>query len=223
MQILLAEDNTRLAELTRRSLVEDGYMVDVAENGQVALDKYDINQYDIIILDVLMPEMDGFTVGREIRARDTTIPILFLTALGEIDDKVKGFQTGADDYVVKPFSFAELNLRVQALLRRGKRADPLVISSGKLALDTIKKQATYDTTPLNLTAKELGLLEYLLIHKGRVVPKTELLEHVWDMNYTGLSNVVETYVRYIRQKIRETGEHSEVISTVRGLGYVIGD
>ena len=221
MQILLAEDNSRLAQLTKQSLVEDGFVVDIAVDGQEALDKYAINEYDAVILDILMPKFDGLAVARSIRSNDATIPILFLSALGEIDNKIRGFQTGADDYLVKPFSFEELTLRIQALLRRGKRADSIILRAGKLSLDSLKQQAFYDDVPLRLTAKELGLLRYLLVHKGRVIPKSELLEHVWDMNYNGLSNIVETYVRYLRKKIRDTGERQDIIKTVRNLGYVI--
>jgi DNA-binding response OmpR family regulator len=221
MQILLAEDNQKLARLTKQSLVEDGFVVDIAKDGNEAVDKFDINEYDLVILDVLMPEQSGFDVARQIRESDTTIPILMLTALGEIDDKVKGFHAGADDYLVKPFSFEELTLRVKSLIRRGKRADPVVLRAGKLTLDTNKQLAAYDGNHLTLTAKEIGLLHYLLVNKGRVVSKTELIEHVWDMNYDGLSNVVETYVRYLRKKLRQSGAPDDFIKTMRNLGYVI--
>ncbi|WP_260763730.1 response regulator transcription factor [Candidatus Mycosynbacter amalyticus] len=223
MQILLAEDNQKLARLTKQSLVEDGFVVDIAKDGNEAIDKFDINEYDLVILDVLMPEQSGFDVAKKIRKVDTTIPILMLTALGEIDDKVKGFYAGADDYLVKPFSFEELTLRVKSLIRRGKRADPIVLQAGKLTLDTNKQMASYDGRQLTLTAKELGLLNYLLVNKGRVVSKTELIEHVWDMNYDGLSNVVETYVRYLRKKLRQCGASGDFIKTMRNLGYIIED
>ncbi|QHN42417.1 response regulator [Candidatus Mycosynbacter amalyticus] len=223
VQILLAEDNQKLARLTKQSLVEDGFVVDIAKDGNEAIDKFDINEYDLVILDVLMPEQSGFDVAKKIRKVDTTIPILMLTALGEIDDKVKGFYAGADDYLVKPFSFEELTLRVKSLIRRGKRADPIVLQAGKLTLDTNKQMASYDGRQLTLTAKELGLLNYLLVNKGRVVSKTELIEHVWDMNYDGLSNVVETYVRYLRKKLRQCGASGDFIKTMRNLGYIIED
>ncbi|MDN5275077.1 MAG: DNA-binding response regulator [Candidatus Saccharibacteria bacterium] len=221
MQILLAEDNQKLARLTKQSLVEDGFVVDIARDGDEAVDKFDINEYDLVILDVLMPQQSGFDVAKQIRETDTTIPILMLTALGEIDDKVKGFHSGADDYLVKPFSFEELTLRVKSLIRRGKRADPVVLHAGKLSFDTNKQLGVYDGKQLVLTAKEVGLLHYLLVNKGRVVPKTELIEHVWDMNYDGMSNVVETYVRYLRKKLRECGASDDFIKTIRNLGYVI--
>lgn len=183
MQILLAEDNSRLADLTRQYLVNEGFQVDIAHDGQEALDKFDINTYDLVLLDVLMPEKNGFEVASSIRQTDQMTPILLLTALGDITDKTKGFQAGVDDYIVKPFDFGELTLRVHALIRRGKRADPLVLSSGKLSLNPIMHSATYGDTRLDLTAREFALLEYLLRNQGRVIPKTELLEHVWDMNY----------------------------------------
>ncbi|MDB5183972.1 MAG: DNA-binding response regulator [Candidatus Saccharibacteria bacterium] len=221
MQILLAEDNQKLARLTKQSLVEDGFVVDIARDGDEAVDKFDINEYDLVILDVLMPQQSGFEVAKQIRESNTTIPILMLTALGEIDDKVKGFHSGADDYLVKPFSFEELTLRVKSLIRRGKRADPVVLQAGKLTFDTNKQLAIYDGKHLVLTAKEIGLLHYLMVNKGRVVPKTELIEHVWDMNYDGMSNVVETYVRYLRKKLRECGASDDFIKTIRNLGYII--
>ncbi|MDB5177021.1 MAG: two component transcriptional regulator, winged helix family [Candidatus Saccharibacteria bacterium] len=221
MQILLAEDNQKLARLTKQSLVEDGFVVDIAKNGTEAIDKFDINEYDLIILDVLMPEQDGFEVAKQIRKNDAAIPILMLTALGEIDEKVKGFHAGADDYLVKPFSFEELTLRVKSLIRRGKRADPIVLTAGKLRLDTNRQLASYDNNQLDLTAKELGLLHYLLVNKGRIVRKSELIEHVWDMNYDGMSNVVETYVRYLRKKLRDAGAPDDFIKTMRNLGYGI--
>lgn len=221
MQILLAEDNSRLADITRRSLIEDGYMVDIAVNGQDAIDKFDINEYDAVILDIMMPEIDGVTVCRMMRTQDPNIPIIMLTALDEIDDKIKGLDSGADDYLVKPFSNGELSARIRALLRRGKKADPVILVVGKMALDSSKKTVAYAGQTLELTAKELVLLRYLMTHHGRVVPKTELLEHVWDMNYDGMSNVVETYIRYLRKKIRGTGEKDEIIKTLRGFGYMM--
>ncbi len=222
MQILLAEDNPRLADVTRRSLVEDGYLVDIATNGQEACDKSEVNDYDAIILDIMMPKIDGLTVCKMIRAHNTDIPIIMLTALGEPEDRIIGLDSGADDYLVKPFSFGELNARIRALLRRGKRADPIVLKVGKASFDTRTRIAMYNRTPLCLTARELALFQYLLVHRGRVIPKSELLEHVWDMNYQGLSNVLETYIRYLRKKIRDTGEKQEVIITIRGQGYRIG-
>ncbi len=221
MQILLAEDNARLADVTRRSLIDDGYLVDIATTGQATIDKFEINEYDAVILDIMMPEIDGLTVCKMIRKADTDIPIIMLTALDDTDDKIKGLDSGADDYLVKPFSFNELNARIRALLRRGKKADPVTLQVGMAMFDTTKKLATYNGKPLDLTAKEVALYHYLLTHHGRIVSKSELLEHVWDMNYQGMSNVVETYVRYLRKKIRETGEDQEIIKTVRGLGYMI--
>jgi DNA-binding response OmpR family regulator len=223
MQILLAEDNQKLANLAKQSLMEDGFVVDIAINGIEALDKFEINEYDLVILDVLMPEFSGLSVAEKIREHDLVVPILMLTALGELEDKIKGFHAGADDYLVKPFSFEELTLRVKSLIRRGKRADPVTLVVGKLSLDTNRQVARYGNEALILTAKELGLLRYLLINKERVVSKTELLEHVWDMNYDGLSNVVETYIRYLRHKLRACGAPEDTIKTIRNVGYTIGD
>ena len=221
MKVLVVEDHRQLADLTKRALIEDGYVVDVAHDGQVALDMFDINSYDVIVLDLMLPEVDGITVCRTIRKTDLDIPIIMLTARDGLGDKVKGLDSGADDYLVKPFSFDELSARIRALLRRGKKAEATILNVGELELNPATKVITYDGTPLPLTAKEFTLLQYFMRNSGRVIPKSELLEHVWDMNYNGLSNVLETYVRYLRQKIRECGGSADTIETYRNLGYML--
>lgn len=219
MQLLLAEDQEHLASLLKRSLVEDSYAVDIASNGQEALDKFDMNSYDLVILDIMLPIKDGIEVCQEIRQTNTDIPILMLTALDGIDDRIKGLDSGADDYLAKPFSFGELSARLRALLRRGASSKPTIVTVGDLALDPATKKITYQGTLLPLTAKEFTLLSYFMYHSGELLSKTELLEHVWDMNYDGLSNVVETYIRYLRKRLREVDGTKEPISTVRNLGY----
>lgn len=219
MQLLLAEDNKQLASLTQRALVDDGYMVDVAYDGKEAIDKFDINTYDLIILDIMLPEINGLEVCRQIRQRNTNVPVIILTALDGVDDRINGLDTGADDYLVKPFSFRELSARIRALLRRGNRAEPVILTVDKLTLNTITKAVTYNGTPLSLTAKEYVLLHYFMYHSGEVLSKNELLEHVWDMNFEGFSNVVETYIRYLRQKIKVAGGDPQQIQTIRNLGY----
>lgn len=219
MQLLLVEDQKRLASLLKRSLIEDGYAIDISSNGQEALDKFDINSYDLVILDIMLPIKDGMDVCREIRQTNTDIPILMLTALDGVDDRIKGLDSGADDYLVKPFSVGELSARVRALLRRGGTARPAILTIGDLVLNPATKTITYKNTLLPFTAKEYTLLSYFMYHSGELLSKNDLLEHVWDMNYDGLSNVVETYVRYLRKRLREVDGDKEFITTVRNLGY----
>lgn len=219
MQLLLAEDHKHLASLTQRALIEDGYMVDVAYDGQEAIDKFDINTYDLIVLDIMLPEINGIEVCRQIRSKNTNIPIIMLTALDGVDDRINGLNTGADDYLVKPFSFGELSARIRAVLRRGNKAEPVVLTVNNLTLDTVTKIVTYKNTAMSLTAKEYTLLHYFMHHAGEVLSKNDLLEHVWDMNFEGFSNVVETYVRYLRRKIKKAGGDPQQIQTIRNLGY----
>ncbi len=219
MQLLLVEDQKRLAGLLKRSLIEDGYAVDVASDGQEAIDKFDINSYDLIILDIMLPIKDGIEVCQEIRRSNTDIPILMLTALDGVDDRIKGLDSGADDYLVKPFSDGELSARVRALLRRSSNGRPTILTVGELVLNPATKNVMYKGTLLPLTAKEYTLLSYFMYHTGELLSKNDLLEHVWDMNYDGLSNVVETYVRYLRKRLRDVDSSKELITTVRNLGY----
>lgn len=219
MQLLLVEDQKRLAGLLKRSLIEDGYAVDIASDGQEAIDKFDINNYDLIILDIMLPIKDGIEVCQEIRRSNTDIPILMLTALDGVDDRIKGLDSGADDYLVKPFSDGELSARVRALLRRSGNGRPTILIIGELVLNPATKSVTYKGILLPLTAKEYTLLSYFMYHAGELLSKNDLLEHVWDMNYGGLSNVVETYVRYLRKRLRDVDSSKELITTVRNLGY----
>ncbi len=219
MQLLLVEDQKRLALLLKRSLAEDGYVVDIASDGQEALDKFDTNSYDLVVLDIMLPVKDGVEACKELRQTNTDIPILMLTALDGVDDRIKGLDSGADDYLVKPFSFGELSARVRALLRRGASSKPTIVTVGALVLDPAAKTITYKGVLLSLTAKEFTLLSYLIYHPGELLSKNDLLEHVWDMNYDGLSNVVETYIRYLRKRLRDVDNTKELITTVRNLGY----
>lgn len=221
MQILLAEDHEHLASLTQKALTEDGYMVDVSHTGQEALDKFEINTYDLVILDIMLPEIDGLEVCHRIREKNTDVPIIMLTALDSTDNKIDGLDAGADDYLVKPFSFGELSARIRALLRRGGEAKPVTLTAKDLTLNPVTKEAFYKDRPLSLTAKEYTLLHYFMNRPGEVISKNDLLEHVWDMNYEGLSNVVETYIRYVRNKIKIAGGDPQQIRTVRNLGYTL--
>ncbi len=223
MKVLVVEDHSQLADVTKRALIEDGYVVDIAQNGQTALDMFEINTYDVIVLDIMLPEINGIEVCQTIRKKDLDIPIIMVTARDGFSDRVTGLDSGADDYLVKPFSFDELSARIRALLRRGKKADATILHAGGFELNPATKAITYLGTPLSLTAKEYTLLQYFMKNSGRVIPKNELLEHVWDMNYGGLSNVLETYVRYLRHKIRDSGGSIDAIQTYRNLGYMLQD
>lgn len=221
MQILIVEDEQKIANFLRRGLLEDSYAVDIACDGEDALYKFDLNEYDLVILDLMVPKVDGITVCRKIREANTNVPIFILTAKDATEDKVKGLDAGADDYMTKPFSFSELSARVRALLRRGKKADPTILIIDNLSLDPATRIARRGDTKIVLTTREYALLEYFMRNPNRVLTKTELLEHVWDYNYDGLSNVLETYVKYIRKKIKVHTGDKELIHTMRGSGYIL--
>jgi DNA-binding response OmpR family regulator len=221
MQILIVEDEEKIANFLRRGLIEERYAADIAYDGEEALYKYDINEYDLIILDLMIPKVDGFTVCRKIRSSNSNIPILMLTARDNIEDKVKGLDSGADDYMIKPFSFSELSARIRALLRRGNKADPVIMNIDDLVLNPATKVVKRNDKIIDLTAREYSLLEYFMRNKEIVLTKTKILEHVWDYSYDGLSNVIETYVKYLRKKLKTGPEDKELIYTMRGSGYIL--
>ena len=222
MKILVVEDDKRIASIIRRTLQESGYVSDYASSAPEAVNLFSINGYDLIILDLLLPGVagGGMTVCQTIRELDSNIPILMLTALDAPADIVKGLNQGADDYMVKPFHLEELIARVSALLRRAPKAQNIVMKAGDIELNTATRHARRKQHYIELTAKEYAVLEYLMSNKGRVINQTELIEHAWDSNYQGMSNVVETYIRYLRKKLSPAGEPI-VIKTVRGQGYII--
>ena len=223
MQILIIEDEEKIVNLLRRGLLEERYTVDIARDGEEALYKFEINEYDLVLLDLMIPKVNGTKVCKEIRKTNTSIPILMLTAKDAVEDKIVGLDAGADDYVTKPFSFSELVARIRALLRRGKRADPVILSLDTLTLNPATKTAKRNGKNIVLTAREYELLEYFMRNQKVVLTKTRLLEHVWDYNYEGLSNIVETYVKYLRKKLRTAPEDKELIHTRRGSGYIFTD
>lgn len=220
MQVLIVEDEGKMANFLRRGLLEEHYAVDVACDGEEALYKLDINEYDLIVLDLLLPKIDGLTVCRRIREKNTSIPIIMLTAKGAVEDKISGLDAGADDYLTKPFSYDELAARVRALLRRGQKGDSTVLTIDNLALDPAAQEVTRNGKFIDLTSREYALLDYFMRHQKMVLKKTQILEHVWDFNYEGLSNIVETYVRYLRKKLRTNRKDKELIHTRRGSGYI---
>ena len=220
MQILVVEDEEKIANLLRRGLMEEHYAVDISKDGEEALYKQEINEYDCVVLDLMIPKVTGIEVCRTIRKTNTDIPILMLTAKDAIDDKIIGLDAGADDYVTKPFSFSELSARIRALLRRGKQADPVILSLDTLKLDPATRSAKRAGKNIVLTAREYALLEYFMRNPKVVLTKTQLIEHVWDYNYSGLSNIVETYVKYLRRKLKTSTKDKELIHTRRGSGYI---
>ncbi len=221
MQILVVEDEPRIAHLIRRGLVEESYAVDIASDGEQALDKVAINNYDLVILDIMLPKKDGLTVCREIRKNDTGVPILMLTARGSLEDRVTGLNSGADDYLVKPFSFEELIARVKALLRRSPQSMPVVLELDDLTVNSVTREVRRGDNSIELTAREYSLLDYLLRNQNVALSKAQIIDHVWDYNYDGISNIVETYIRYLRKKLRTSPRSKELIHTVRGYGYVM--
>ena len=214
MRVLVVEDETRMAGLLKRALQEEGHAVDVAADGHEGLWLASENAYGAIVLDVMLPGLDGFGVCRRLRESGSWVPVLMLTARDAVGDRVRGLDAGADDYLVKPFSLLELAARLRALARRDDRSRPVILAEGDLRLDPAAKRAWRARTELHLSPKEFALLEFFLRHPGRVLTRSQIIEAVWDFAYVGGSNVVDQYVNYLRRKIgwRE-------IETVRGMGY----
>jgi two-component system, OmpR family, response regulator len=218
MRILVVEDEEKMAGLIRRGLQEEGMAVDVAERGEDALWMAGSTEFDAIILDLMLPGIDGFETCGRLRDDGVWAPILMLTARDAVEDRVAGLDHGADDYLLKPFSFAELLARLRALVRRGRGERPAVLEVGDLRLDPATHRVSRDGTEISLSAKEFALLEVFMRHPGEAISRFQLLEHAWDYDYENRSNVVDVYVRYLREKIdRPFGTKS--IETVRGVGY----
>jgi two-component system OmpR family response regulator len=218
MRVLIVEDEVKLAGLIRRGLRDDGMAADVAVKGEDALWMAGATDYDAIVLDVLLPGIDGFEVCRRMRADGVSSPVLMLTARDAVDDRVRGLDTGADDYLTKPFSLAELAARLRAISRRGPIARPPLLAAGDLHLDPSTRRVWRGETDIGLSAREFALLETLMRHPGQVLDRLQLLEHVWDGEYENRSNVIDVYIRYLREKVdRPFGVES--IETVRGAGY----
>jgi two-component system OmpR family response regulator len=218
VRVLVVEDEVKMAALLKRGLEEEGYAVDTAGDGQQALWLGTENPYDAIVLDVMLPDFDGFEICKRLREAGRWSPVLMLTARDDVPDRVAGLDAGADDYLTKPFAFAELVARLRALVRRGAPERPAALRVGDLVMDPATRRVARRDVPIELTAKEFALLEYLLRHPGEVLSRAQLIEHVWDFAYDGDSNVVDVYVRYLREKVdRPFG--SDSIETVRGAGY----
>jgi len=220
MRILLVEDEPRLAAFIAKGLREQAYAVDIARDGEQALYRASVNEYDLVILDVLLPVRDGHAVCRELRASGYRTPILMLTARGSVDDRVAGLDSGADDYLTKPFDFKELLARMRALLRRSATLRPPVARVADLTLDTASHSVTRAGKPISLTAKEYALLEFLVLNEGRVVGREQIAQHVWDECFDPLSNIIDVYVKRLRHKL-DTGHSPRLIRTRRGEGYIL--
>ncbi|MEK7601448.1 MAG: response regulator transcription factor [Patescibacteria group bacterium] len=220
MKILLVEDEEKLATALKRGLELGGYAVDIVGDGKKALTRISLhrNDYDVVILDLMLPSMDGYEICREVREKDIAVPILVLTARAETDTKVKLLLAGADDYLVKPFSFTELSARIQALLRRPAEQVPEVLKAADIELDQGTRRVVRDGKEIPLTLKEFGLLEYFMRHPNQVVNREDLLTHLWDFNYAGFSNVVDVHIKNLRRKLTRTNSE-DVLETVRGVGY----
>ena len=218
MRILVAEDDTRMAAAIRRGLQFEGLVVDVASDGEKALRTVRASDYDAIVLDVMMPGLDGFETCRRLRLAGVWAPVLMLTARDSVEDRVRGLDGGADDYLTKPFSLAELTARLRALVRRGPLERPTVLEAGDLRVDPATREVWRGDTQIDLSAREFGLLETLMRRPGHVFSQMQLLESAWDLGYEQRSNVVEVYIGYLRQKIDRPFDVSS-IETVRGAGY----
>lgn len=220
MRILLVEDEKKVASFIRQGLEEEHYSVDVAHDGEKGLLMAESEQYDLLILDVMLPKKNGLELIKDFRARKGTTPALMLTAKSATDDKVAGLDSGADDYLTKPFAFAELLARVRSLLRRGAKEKSTVLAMADLELDTVTHKAKRAGRLIELTAKEYALLEYFLRNKDRVLSRTLISEHIWDYNFDTGTNIIDVYVNHLRNKI-DSGAEKKLIHTVRGVGYVI--
>jgi two-component system copper resistance phosphate regulon response regulator CusR len=222
VKILIVEDEPKTGEYLRQGLNEAGFVADLAANGSDGLHLALHGEYDLVILDVMLPELDGWQVLASLRRRGLEMPVLFLTARDQVEDRVKGLELGADDYLVKPFSFAELLARVRTILRRGRGGglDSNVLRVADLELDLLRRRVTRGGKRIDLTAKEFGLLELLMRRQGEVLPRSLIASQVWDMNFDSDTNVIEVAMRRLRLKV-DDGQPVKLIQTVRGMGYVL--
>ncbi len=222
MRVLLVEDDKAVASFVRKGLEAEHYAVDVAVEGEEARFMAEAVDYDFVILDLNLPTIDGMEVLQKIRAKNATLPVLVLTARSRVEDRVRGLDQGADDYLVKPFSFSELSARLRALSRRAARPNEVILQVGDLEMNRAERIVTRAGRRIDLTPKEFTLLEYLLRNDGRCVTRAMIIEHVWNFSFDTMTNVVDVYINYLRKKMDE-GFKSKLIHTVRGVGYQLGE
>ena len=220
MRLLVVEDEENLRTVIRKRLMKEGYSVDACGDGQEARDYMAVSPYDTVILDIMMPKMSGMEVLKKMRAGGDQTPVLFLTAKDGIEDRVKGLDSGADDYLVKPFAFEELLARIRVMIRRQSDSASDEMTLADLTVDAGKHSVTRGGKAIELSAKEFAVLEYLMRHQGQVLSREQIEQHVWDFDYEGGSNMVDVYIRYLRRKLDE-GYEKKLIHTVRGAGYVM--
>ena len=221
MRLLVVEDDKKIASFVSRGLKEAGYVVDIAERGDDAFQLALYNHYDVAIVDLMLPGLDGLSLIERLRAQKVKMPVIILSAKRSVDDRVKGLQVGGDDYLTKPFAFSELLARIQALVRRSSAmSEPTTLTHGDLTLDLLSREVTRGGRKIELQAREFALLEYLLRNAGRVVSKTMILEHVWDYNFDPRTNVIDVLVSRLRSKVDRDFDR-KLIHTMRGFGYVL--
>jgi two-component system OmpR family response regulator len=220
VRLLVVEDDAKLARALGRGLRHEGYAVDVVGDGDAAVMQAAVWEYDAIVLDVMLPVRDGLEVCRALRERDCWAPVLMLTARGQVSDRIRGLDVGADDYLVKPFDFGELLARLRALVRRAPPERPARLKVGDLVVDPATHEVTRAGTPVALTAREFAVLEFLARNAGEAITRTRLLDHVWDENFMGSTNIVDVYVGYLRRKLEQPFDRP-LIRTIRGVGYAL--
>src|SRR6476620_2068354 len=222
MRVLLVEDEAKVSTFVSRGLAAERFAVDVARDGKTGLELAKTYEYDIVVLDLMLPGLPGTELLRQLRRTNSKVPVLVLTARDAVQDKVDNFEAGADDYLTKPFTFAELLVRIKALLRRGPVTRSSVVRVADLELDRLSQQVKRGDKRIDLTSKEYSLLEYLMSNAGRVLSRTMIIEHVWDQSFDGITNIVDVYVRHLRQKIDDPYP-TKLLKTMRGAGYYLSD
>jgi DNA-binding response OmpR family regulator len=218
MKILIVEDEMDLAKIIKKKLERENYTADIAYDGEEAIDKTIVNDYDLIILDIMIPKKSGIEVLKELREWKDRTPVLILTALDSVENKVRGLNLGADDYLTKPFAFEELFARIKTIFRRGVKEHSNILKNGKLVLNTIDYKVKRDNREIDLTSKEYSVLEYLMRNRGHILSRNQIQEHVWGYMSGNNSNIVDVYIRFLRKKIDE-GFEKKLLETVRGRGY----
>jgi two-component system OmpR family response regulator len=223
VRILLVEDEVKLAQALRRRLERDGNWVDLVDNGDDAIRMACAQEYEAVLLDLMLPGRDGFAVCRQLREQARWVPILMVTARDDVRDRVRGLDAGADDYLIKPFAFAELLARLRAILRRGQAERPTVLAVDDVLVDPAARTVTRSGRPIQLSTREFSLLEFLLRHRGTVVDRARIARHVWGHDHDPRSNVADVYIGYLRRKLDDRPGEKPFIRTVRGIGYQVGD